>query len=91
MPSEYVQRQIYGMYWFERDALRLGHRHARRQPHVRDRLPPRHQPLTGPGVAFAEPTAVMERSLAGVSDEIAGKVLQHTATNLYHLEPPVRG
>jgi hypothetical protein len=33
----------------------------------------------------------MERSLAGVSDEIAGKVLQHTATRLYNLEPPVRG
>jgi hypothetical protein len=29
-------------------------------------------------------------SLAGISDEIAGKVLQHTATKLYHLEPPDR-
>ena len=32
----------------------------------------------------------MERSLAGIPDEIVGKVLQHTATELYHLEPPVR-
>jgi hypothetical protein len=34
---------------------------------------------------------VVERSLGGVGDEIAGKVLQHTATKLYHLDPPVRG
>jgi hypothetical protein len=33
----------------------------------------------------------MERSLAGVDEEIIGKVLQHTATRLYHLEPPDRG
>jgi hypothetical protein len=32
----------------------------------------------------------MERSLAGVPDDIVGKVLQHTATKLYHLEPPER-
>jgi hypothetical protein len=30
------------------------------------------------------PREVMERSLAGVQDEIAGKVLQHTATRLYN-------
>jgi hypothetical protein len=36
------------------------------------------------------PRVVMERSLAGISDDIAGKVLQHTATKLYNLEPPVR-
>jgi hypothetical protein len=32
----------------------------------------------------------MERSLAGLPEDIIGKVLQHTATRLYHLEPPVR-
>jgi hypothetical protein len=32
----------------------------------------------------------MERSLRGVPDEIAGKVLQHTATKLDNLEPPAR-
>jgi hypothetical protein len=32
----------------------------------------------------------MERSLGGLPDELVGKVLQGTATRLYHLEPPVR-
>jgi uncharacterized protein len=32
----------------------------------------------------------MERSLGGLSEEIIGKVLQHTATKLYHPEAPVR-
>ena len=44
----------------------------------------------GPASESPNPRDVMERSLAGVPDEIAGKVLQHTATRLYHLEPPVR-
>ena len=32
----------------------------------------------------------MEDALGGLDDEIVGKVLQHTATELYQLEPPVR-
>jgi hypothetical protein len=32
----------------------------------------------------------MEESLAGIPEEIVAKVLQGTATKLYHLEPPVR-
>jgi hypothetical protein len=32
----------------------------------------------------------MERSLGGLPEEIIGKVLQHTATKLYNLDPPVR-
>ena len=44
----------------------------------------------GPASESPSPRDVMERSLAGISDEIVGKVLQHTATELYHLEPPVR-
>jgi hypothetical protein len=32
----------------------------------------------------------MEDSLRGLPDETIGKVLQHTATKLYHLEPPSR-
>ncbi len=32
----------------------------------------------------------MESALGDMPDEIAGKVLQHTATRLYQLDPPVR-
>ena len=34
-----------------------GHGPAGRQPHVRDRLPARHQPLAGAGVGVAQPAA----------------------------------
>jgi hypothetical protein len=33
---------------------------------------------------------VVEQALGDVDDEIAGKVLQHTATRLYQLDPPAR-
>jgi hypothetical protein len=32
----------------------------------------------------------MEVSLGGLPDDVVGKVLQHTATALYHLDPPAR-
>jgi hypothetical protein len=31
---------------------------------------------------------VVEEALAGVDDEVVGKVLQHTATALYQLDAP---
>ena len=44
----------------------------------------------GPASESPSPREVIERSLGGLPDEVVGKVLQHTATELYHLEPPVR-
>jgi hypothetical protein len=44
----------------------------------------------GPASVSPSPRDVMERSLAGISDDIVEKVLQSTGTRLYHLEPPVR-
>ncbi|HEX4089626.1 MAG TPA: amidohydrolase family protein [Trebonia sp.] len=91
LPSEYMKRQIYGMYWFEQESVRsvIGLMADNLMfetdfPHATSLSP-------GPASESPSPRDVMERSLAGVSDEIAGKVLQHTATRLYNLEPPVRG
>jgi predicted TIM-barrel fold metal-dependent hydrolase len=90
LPSEYLWRQIYGMYWFEQEALRS----------VIDKLADNlmfetdfpHATSLSPGPASESPSPrdVMERSLGGLPDELVGKVLQGTATRLYHLEPPVR-
>ena len=44
----------------------------------------------GPASESPSPRVVMERSLAGLPDGVVGKVLQHTATRLYNLEPPAR-
>jgi predicted TIM-barrel fold metal-dependent hydrolase len=90
LPSEYLRRQIYGMYWFERDSVRA----------VMDKLEDNlmfetdfpHATSLSPGPASESPSPrdVIEQSLGGLPDEVVGKVLQHTATELYHLEPPVR-
>jgi uncharacterized protein len=44
----------------------------------------------GPASESLNPRDVMERSLGGLPDDTIAKVLQHTATKLYHLDPPVR-
>jgi hypothetical protein len=44
----------------------------------------------GPASESPSPRDVMERSLGGLPDDVVGRVLQHTATELYHLEAPVR-
>ena len=85
-----MKRQIYGMYWFEQESVRR----------VMDKLADNlmfetdfpHATSLSPGPASESPSPrdVMERSLRGMPDDIVGKVLQHTATRLYHLEPPVR-
>lgn len=90
LPSEYLYRQVYGMYWFEHDSVRA----------VIDKLADNlmfetdfpHATSLSPGPASESPSPrdVMERSLEGIPDDIVGKVLQHTATGLYHLEAPVR-
>ena len=90
LPSDYLRRQVYGMYWFEQAALRSvidlladNLMFETDFPHATSLSP-------GPASESPSPRVVMERSLGGLPDEIVGKVLQHTATELYHLEPPVR-
>jgi len=90
LPSEYLYRQVYGMYWFERDSVRA----------VMDKLADNlmfetdfpHATSLSPGPASESPSPreVIERSLGGLPDEVVGKVLQHTATELYQLEAPPR-
>ncbi len=90
LPSEYLYRQVYGMFWFEHDAVRA----------VIDKLADNlmfetdfpHATSLSPGPASESPSPrdVVERALGDLPDEIVGKVLQHTATQLYQLEPAVR-
>jgi uncharacterized protein len=90
LPSEYLRRQIFGMYWFEQASMRsvlelLGDNLMFETdfPHATSLSP-------GPASESPNPRDVVERSLGGLPDEVVGKVLQHTATKLYHLDPPVR-
>lgn len=90
LPSEYMHRQIFGMYWFEQQSVRAvidlladNLMFETDFPHATSLSP-------GPASESPSPREVMERSLEGISEEIVGKVLQHTATKLYKLEPPAR-
>ncbi|ROO85902.1 putative TIM-barrel fold metal-dependent hydrolase [Actinocorallia herbida] len=90
LPSEYMKRQIYGMFWFERQSVRsvidqLGDNLMFETdfPHATSLSP-------GPASESPSPRDVMELALTGLPEETIGKVLQHTATELYNLDPPVR-
>jgi predicted TIM-barrel fold metal-dependent hydrolase len=91
LPSEYMQRQIYGMYWFEREALRPVIDKLADNLMFETDFPHATSLSPGPASESPSPRVVMERSLGGLPDEIVGKVLQFTATKLYHLDPPDQG
>jgi uncharacterized protein len=90
LPSEYMKRQIYCMYWYEQESVR------RVMDQLADNLmfetdfPHATSLSPGPASESPSPRDVMERSLRGMPEATVGKILQHTATRLYHLEPPVR-
>ena len=90
LPSEYMRRQIYGMYWFEQTSLRPVVDQLADNLMFETDFPHATSLSPGPASHSPNPREVMERSLAGVEEETVGKILQHTATKLYHLDPPVR-
>jgi len=90
LPSEYMWRQIYGMYWFERSSMRSVIDQLRDNLMFETDFPHATSLSPGPASESLSPRDVIEISLGGLPDETVGKVLQHTATRLYHLEPPSR-
>jgi predicted TIM-barrel fold metal-dependent hydrolase len=90
LPSDYLRRQIYGMYWFERTAMRSVIDQLEDNLMFESDFPHATSLSPGPASESPSPRVVMEESLAGLPDRVVGKVLQHTATRLYDLEPPER-
>ena len=90
LPSEYLYRQIFGMYWFEQESMRSSLDRLKDNLMFETDFPHATSLSPGPASESPSPRDVIERSLAGVADETVAKVLQGTATRLYHLEPPVR-
>ncbi|MGF7236681.1 MAG: amidohydrolase family protein, partial [Frankia sp.] len=80
LPSEYMRRQIYGMYWFEQQAMRAVIDQLEDNLMFETDFPHATSLSPGPASESPSPRDVMERSLGGFSDEVIGKVLQHTAT-----------
>jgi predicted TIM-barrel fold metal-dependent hydrolase len=90
LPSEYLMRQVYGMYWFEQQSVRAVINQLADNLMFETDFPHATSLSPGPASESPSPRDVMERSLAGIDEEIVGKVLQHIATKLYNLEPPDR-
>ncbi|MBO0727764.1 MAG: amidohydrolase family protein [Acidimicrobiaceae bacterium] len=88
LPSEYMQRQIYGMYWFEQAAVRAVIDQIGDNLMFETDFPHATSLSPGPASESPNPRDVMERSLHGLPEETVGNVLQYTATRLYHLDPP---
>jgi predicted TIM-barrel fold metal-dependent hydrolase len=88
LPSEYLRRQIYGMYWFERESLRPVIDQLADNLMFETDFPHATSLSPGPASESPSPRDVIEQSLHGLPDTITGNVLQHTATRLYKLEPP---
>lgn len=90
LPSEYMKRQVYGMYWFEQASVRAVIDQLEDNLMFETDFPHATSLSPGPASESPSPRDVIERSLAGLPDEVVGKVLQHTATALYQLDPPAR-
>jgi predicted TIM-barrel fold metal-dependent hydrolase len=78
------------MYWFERDSMRSVIDQLRDNLMFETDFPHATSLSPGPASESLSPRDVMEISLRGLPDDTVGKVLQHTATKLYHLDPPSR-
>ena len=90
LPSEYLKRQVYGMFWFEREAVRSVIDQLADNLMFETDFPHATSLSPGPASESPSPREVIHRALGDLPDEIVGKVLQHTATRLYSLDPPVR-
>lgn len=90
LPSEYMRRQIFGMFWFERQSVRAVIDQLADNLMFETDFPHATSLSPGPASESPSPRDVIDRALGDLPDEIVGKVLQHTATKLYHLPEPVR-
>jgi predicted TIM-barrel fold metal-dependent hydrolase len=90
LPSEYLRRQVYGMYWFEKKSVRAVIDELADNLMFETDFPHATSLSPGPASESPSPKVVMEESLAGISQDIVAKVLQGNATRLYRLEPPAR-
>jgi uncharacterized protein len=88
LPSEYFRRQIFGMFWFEHDAVRR----------IMDLYPDNlmfetdfpHPTSLSPGPASAAryPHETVAAVFEGIPEDLARKVLWDNAAKLYHLDTP---
>jgi uncharacterized protein len=85
MPSEYMQRQVYGTFWFEHKTVN------KLVDEFQDTLMfesdfPHPTALTpGPASYSDDPKTMIEKNLSNLSEEILQKLLHNNAARVYHL------
>ena len=85
MPSEYFRRQLYGTFWFEKDALPLL---ANYQDNIMFETDFPHPTSLAPGPASFSPSPaeIIARDIEIVGEDVMRKVLQDTACRVYHID-----
>jgi predicted TIM-barrel fold metal-dependent hydrolase len=85
LPSEYFRRQVYSMFWFEKDSLELLPKY---QDNVMFETDFPHPTSLSPGPASyaPSPAEAIARDTAIVGEDVMRKVLYTTAARVYHLD-----
>ncbi len=84
MPSEYFRRQVYSMFWFEKDSLELLGKY---QDNVMFETDFPHPTSLSPGPAShaPSPTEVIRRDTEIVGEDVMRKALFQNAARVYHV------
>jgi uncharacterized protein len=84
LPSEYFRRQVYAMFWFEKDSLELLPKYSDNVMFETD-FPHPTSLHPGPGTAAPSPGEVIARDTEIVGEAVMHKVLQDNACRVYHI------
>jgi predicted TIM-barrel fold metal-dependent hydrolase len=85
LPSEYFRRQVYAMFWFEKEALELLPKYQNNVMFETD-FPHPTCLHPGPGSAAPSPGEVIRRDTEIVGEAVMGKVLHDNASRVYHVD-----
>jgi len=84
LPSEYFRRQVYSMFWFEKDSLELLPKYADNVMFETD-FPHPTSLYPGPASYAPSPAEAIARDTAIVGEAVMRKVLFDNAARVYHL------
>jgi predicted TIM-barrel fold metal-dependent hydrolase len=85
LPSEYFERQIYGCFWFEEQALRGTLERFPNNIMWETDYPHPTSMSPGPATPADAPRDYIDRALGGLPDEVVHNVLEATAAKVYQL------
>lgn len=85
LPSEYFERQIYGCFWFEEDALRSAVTRFPNNIMWETDYPHPTSMSPGPATPADHPRDYVDRAMTGLPESTVHNVLEATAAKIYHV------